>query len=61
MLFIVIIINTENQLNQLNEAINYKRLSHKKKPTIGHYLFTHRKNSSALWKMACICLTQKAE
>ena len=30
MLFIVIIINTENQLNQLNEAINYKRLKHQK-------------------------------
>ena len=30
MLFIVIIINTENQLKQLNEEINYKRLRHQK-------------------------------
>ena len=59
MLFIVIIINTENQLNQLNEAINYKRLSHQKETD--NRALTHRKNSSALWKMACICLTQKAE
>ena len=30
MLFIVIIINTESQLSQLNEEMNYKRLSYQK-------------------------------
>ena len=30
MLFIVIIVNTESQLSQLNEEMNYKRLSYQK-------------------------------
>ena len=42
MLLILIIINTKNQLNQLNEAINYKKTSHQKETDHQGFFYTQK-------------------